>query len=124
MLKIGSVVMNCKDFEATLAFWQEALGFEPPRRSAEGDFAILGNPDKSGANVSIQETDELKFGRNRMHLDLFADDQRAEVERLLQLGATVHRAPDAGDDFVILADPEGKLFCVVAVDDSKRWSPR
>ena len=123
MLKIGSVVMNCKDFEATLAFWQEALGFEPPRRSAEGDFAILRNPNQSGPNVSIQETDELKFGRNRMHLDLFANDQKAEVERLLELGATVHRAPDAEDDFVILADPEGKLFCVIAVDDSKRWSP-
>ncbi len=44
----------------------------------------------------------------RIHLDLYADDQTAEVERLIGLGATeIHsdkRPPDA--DYVILADPE------------------
>jgi predicted enzyme related to lactoylglutathione lyase len=51
----------------------------------------------------------------RIHLDLYADDQAAEVERLTALGATeVHwdkRPPDA--DYVILADPEGNRFCVI-----------
>jgi hypothetical protein len=51
----------------------------------------------------------------RIHFDLYAEDQAAEVQRLLALGATeVHwerRPPDA--DYVILADPEGNRFCVV-----------
>ena len=51
----------------------------------------------------------------RLHLDLYTDDQAAEVERLIALGATeIHwdkRPADA--DFVILADPEGNRFCVV-----------
>ena len=51
----------------------------------------------------------------RIHLDLYAEDQVAEVRRLISLGATeVHwdkRPPDA--DYVILADPEGNRFCVV-----------
>ena len=51
----------------------------------------------------------------RLHLDLYADDQAAEVQRLLALGAEeVHwdkRPPNA--DYVILADPEGNRFCVV-----------
>ena len=51
----------------------------------------------------------------RIHLDLYADDQPAEVERLKGLGATeVHwdkRPADA--DYVILADPEGNRFCVI-----------
>ena len=51
----------------------------------------------------------------RIHLDLYAEDQAAEVERLIGLGATeVHwdkRPPDA--DYVILADPEGNRFCVI-----------
>ena len=122
MLRIGSVVINCKDFEQTIAFWQKALGYDEPRRAAEGDFAILGDPSGRGPNVSVQETDELKFGRNRMHLDLCADDQGAEVDRLLQLGATVHRVPQGDDDYVIMADPEGKLFCVVGLDQTKYWS--
>jgi hypothetical protein len=48
-----------------------------------------------------------------LHLDLYATGQKAEVERLLELGASVHRLPEEGEDFVVLADPEGRLFCVV-----------
>jgi catechol 2,3-dioxygenase-like lactoylglutathione lyase family enzyme len=124
MLRIGSVVINCRNFQQTLDFWQKALQYEDPRRAEEGDFAILRDPSGSGPNVSVQETDELKFGRNRMHLDLYADDQTAEVERLLQLGATVHRAPRGDEDYVIMADPEGKLFCVVGLDETKYWPGR
>ena len=36
------------------------------------------------------------------------------MERLLGLGATRHpREPEAGEDFIVLEDPEGNLFCVV-----------
>ena len=51
----------------------------------------------------------------RIHLDLYADDQAAEVERLTGLGATEvqwdKRPADA--DYVIMADPEGNRFCVI-----------
>ena len=51
----------------------------------------------------------------RLHLDLYTDQQDAEVQRLLALGATrvewSKRPADA--DYVILADPEGNRFCVV-----------
>ncbi len=112
MLKIGSFVINCKDFDKTVRFWQEALHYVP-RRPATEDFVVLKDPSGTSPNVSVQATDELKFGKNRMHLDLYAADQKVEVERLVNLGATVHRPAREGDDFVIMADPEGKLFCVV-----------
>jgi predicted enzyme related to lactoylglutathione lyase len=111
-LKIGSVVLNCKDFDKTVRFWQEALHYAP-RKPATDDWVILKDPTGTSPNVSVQATDELKFGRNRMHLDLYATDQKMEVERLLKLGATIHRPAREGDDFVVMADPEGKLFCVV-----------
>lgn len=111
-LRIGSVVINCKDFDKTVRFWQEALHYAP-RRPATEDWVILKDPSGSSPNVSVQATNELKFGKNRMHLDLYATDQKAEVERLVKLGATVHRPAQEGEDFVVLADPEGKLFCVV-----------
>ncbi|TMI31612.1 VOC family protein [Candidatus Bathyarchaeota archaeon] len=111
-LRIGSFVINCKDFERTVAFWREALHYAP-RRPASEDFVVLKDPAGNSPNVSVQATDELKFGKNRMHLDLYATDQKAEVERLVKLGATIHQAAREGEDFVIMADPEGKLFCVV-----------
>ena len=51
----------------------------------------------------------------RIHLDLYADNQASEVERLLAQGATeVHWAKRPTDaDYVILADPEGNRFCVI-----------
>jgi len=51
----------------------------------------------------------------RIHLDLYSEDQAADVACLIALGATeVHwdRKP-ADADYVILADPEGNRFCVV-----------
>ena len=112
MLKIGSFVMHCRDFDRTVAFWREALGYEP-RAPASEDWVVLEDPEGTRPNVSVQGTEELHFGRNRMHLDLYASDREAEVARLVNLGATVQRPARVGEDFVILADPEGKRFCVV-----------
>ena len=54
--------------------------------------------------------------RGWIHLDLYAEDQQAEVERLVKLGARQYPwryEPDA--DYVVLEDPDGNLFCVVQV---------
>ena len=53
-----------------------------------------------------------------MHLDLWVDqeesDQQTEVERLISLGAKrVDWVYPEGADFVVLADTEGNLFCVI-----------
>lgn len=53
------------------------------------------------------------------HLDLYTDDQAAEVGRLTGLGARFvrpHHDPD--DDYVVMADPGGNEFCVCAVPDA------
>lgn len=53
----------------------------------------------------------------RHHLDLYASDQAAEVERLLGLGAQrVEWRYEPGADYVVLADPDGNGFCVVQKD--------
>jgi hypothetical protein len=50
-----------------------------------------------------------------VHLDLYAQDQTAEVERLIGLGATrfPERDRPADADYVMLCDPDGNRFCVV-----------
>jgi hypothetical protein len=41
------------------------------------------------------------------------------VARLLALGATRQdRVPEPGEDFTVLEDPEGNLFCVVDKRDA------
>jgi hypothetical protein len=100
------------------AFWGEALGYVP-REPAEDDWVVLRDPDGPNVNVSLQQVPEERSGKNRLHFDLYTDDQEGEVERLLELGATRHpRSPEPDEDFIVLADPEGNLFCVIDTSDT------
>ena len=112
-MRIGSVVVDCNDFAGMLAFWREALGYVARERAEDG-WVVLRDPAGVNVNLSLQQVPEPRSGKNRLHLDLYTDDQAAEVERLLAIGATRHpRDPEPDDDFVVLEDPEGNLFCVV-----------
>ncbi len=58
--------------------------------------------------------DSPKQGQNRLHVDLRPDDQQAEVERLIGLGASRLDVGQGQVSWVVLADPEGNEFCVLA----------
>jgi hypothetical protein len=117
-VSIGSIVLNVSDGSRAAEFWSAALGYVP--RPDNPDF--LTPESGEGPRLHLDETD-------RTHLDLWVkrdeydeeSDQKAEVvresevERLLSLGARRVEwdyPPDA--DFVVLADTEGNLFCVIA----------
>lgn len=95
-------------------FWSKALAYVPRDRN-DPDFVLLRPPDGNGPNVSLDLHHADVPVPPKIHLDLYADDQAAEVERLVGLGATrvewSRRPEDA--DYVILADPEGNRFCVI-----------
>ncbi len=111
-LKIGSVVIDCNDFDKMAAFWREALHYVP-REPPEDDWVVLRDPEGTNVNVSLQQVPEKSAGKNRLHFDLYTDGQTDEVERLLKLGATRHpRTPEPDEDFIVLEDPEGNL-CVI-----------
>jgi catechol 2,3-dioxygenase-like lactoylglutathione lyase family enzyme len=112
--KIGSIVIHTPQFQRTVQFWQAALGYVP-REPAKADWAVLCDPTGRGPNLAFQGRDRRPRSRSWVHLDLYASGQEAEVERLLKLGARRYPwryAP--GSDFVVLEDPGGNLFCVVA----------
>ena len=111
-LYIGSTVINVVDLGRARAFWGVALGYVV--RTEDEDFVVLTDPKRRWSNVSLQAWDEPKVGRNRLHFDLYCDNQEAEVTRLEALGAVRLKwdyPPDA--DYVVMADPEGNEFCVV-----------
>ncbi|MEV0681659.1 VOC family protein [Actinosynnema sp. NPDC050436] len=53
---------------------------------------------------------EGKVVKNRVHLDLSADDPAVEVARLVELGAVAVREFEG---WTQMADPEGNEFCVL-----------
>ena len=62
----------------------------------------------------VQVPDE-KAVKNRLHLDLRPLDQQAQVQRLMVLGAQrVDIGQPADVARVVISDPEGIEFCVLA----------
>ncbi len=117
-LTIQALIIDSRDPSALASFWEQALGW---RRTYErADEVILEPPEHSlqdgvAADLLFGLSPDGKVGKNRLHLDLRPDDQAAEVERLLALGASL---ADVGQDddevsWVVMNDPEGNEFCVL-----------
>jgi catechol 2,3-dioxygenase-like lactoylglutathione lyase family enzyme len=112
-IRLGSTVINCADLELMTRFWAGALGLTPSSAVAGDDFRLL-RGDRG--NVSLQLSASPPGSRDQMHLDLYSDDQSAQVERLVGRGARrIRHHQDEDEDYVVLADPVGNEFCVCAV---------
>jgi catechol 2,3-dioxygenase-like lactoylglutathione lyase family enzyme len=115
-MKIGSIVIRCYEFERMLRFWQAALAYVQ-REPADRGWVVLTDPRGRGPNLSLNQCAHKRSGkRSRLHLDLYARDKEQEAARLIELGAS--RYPwryRPHDDFTVLEDPDGNLFCVVQV---------
>jgi predicted enzyme related to lactoylglutathione lyase len=114
-LTVGSIVIRVDDLAKQMDFWSHALDYTH-RDEPEDDWVVLRPRTGHGPNISLDLRRSEVHLPPRIHLDLYALDQDAEVDRLLALGATRvewNRPPDA--DFVTLADPEGNRFDVVQV---------
>jgi predicted enzyme related to lactoylglutathione lyase len=117
-IRIQCVVIDSHEPAALARFWADVLGW---RVTEENDIESVVEPSE-GSNEADVAPDLLflkvpdeKTTKNRLHLDLRPKDQAAEVGRILALGAR-HADIGQGDDvsWVVLADPEGNEFCVLA----------
>jgi hypothetical protein len=122
--KFTELAIDCADPGALARFWCSVLGYEV--QGEEDDLVTIGSPlvpegrDRVGPvppTLTFVRVPEGKTVKNRLHIDVNATDreQHEEVRRLVELGA---RPADVGqgDDvsWVVLADPEGNEFCVLA----------
>ena len=105
---LGAVVLQVPDIDQSATFWSKALGYD----ARPDNPAFLGPANGPGTRLHLDETD-------RTHLDLWVDrttsDLSTEVDRLIALGARRvdwTYPPDA--DFVVLAAPDGTVFCVIS----------
>ncbi|AZO77764.1 MULTISPECIES: VOC family protein [unclassified Bosea (in: a-proteobacteria)] len=113
MLKVGSIVWGVRDVPRAIAFWTEALNYEP-LRPPSSDWAILVPREGPGVQLAITQVSSEAPDHQRHHLDLYSSDREAEVERLLRIGAALAdwRYPE-GADYIVLEDPDGNRFCVI-----------
>jgi predicted enzyme related to lactoylglutathione lyase len=125
---IWNVTFACAEPRELGRFWALALGW-PDEDIDESIFqnfrdAGVGEPDISGFHVvKAPNGSRPRFYFHRreksrpesypMHLDFATDDREAEVERLVQAGASVVETKQGTNvTFTIMRDPEGNPFCV------------
>ena len=116
-IRIQNVSFDCLDPARLAAFWAEALNWRIT--SVEPEEVVLeplaGSPAEGIApDIIFLLVPEVRVTKNRLHLDLRPSDQIAEVQRLIDLGATHVDVGQSSDvTWVVLADPEGNEFCVL-----------
>ncbi|HEY4152860.1 MAG TPA: VOC family protein [Pseudolysinimonas sp.] len=116
-IRIQCVVVDAADPAILATFWQEALGWRRTHETA--DEVVLeppaGSPEDGVApDLLFERIPEKKVGKNRLHLDLRPQDQVAEADRLVQLGARrVEMDPADTASWILMADPEGNEFCLL-----------
>ncbi len=114
-------VIDVPDLDQGVAFWSAALNAieEPLPKQSRRTYRRLRLPD-SEIRILLQKTSDEKISKERMHLDLEADDIEAEVSRLEALGATRwDRQAERGFEFWVLRDPWGNEFCVLQPEFSE-----
>jgi hypothetical protein len=112
---VAAVVANSADPRSQARFWAQAAGWVP--REQNESFAALRSPAGTGPFLEFLRIPEPKTVKNRIHLDVRpppGGDHIAEAQRLLGLGATLADAGQGEVPWVVLADPEGGEFCVLA----------
>jgi uncharacterized glyoxalase superfamily protein PhnB len=130
------LTIDADDPHALADFWAAALGAELEDNSAlienvlakgwaqESDTLLhhdrrywrdLVAVRGAGPRILLQRVPEAKAVKNRLHLDLNVGEEnlRAEVERLVALGAVEGREwREAGGHWIAMTDPEGNEFDV------------
>jgi len=118
MLHIGVIALGVTDVGRAERFWSQALGYEVRRDGFGGWSSVLTSADGVGTKLALQRSDIPPDDHPRIHIDLHVadgDEQVAETERLVSLGAqrVVWDSYPDDPDFVVLADPDGNRFCIV-----------
>jgi predicted enzyme related to lactoylglutathione lyase len=106
--------LSCDGSQQVGYFWSEALGW-PLVWDQDQETAIRsphGGPKLTWGGPPLMP----KTGKNRLHLDIAPPvdgDQKAEVDRLVSLGASRIDIGQGDVSWVVMADPDGHEFCVL-----------
>jgi len=105
------IVVDAEDPPRLARWWAEALGYVIVDEKPD-EVEIRRTPDTL-PGLLFTTVPDAKTVKNRLHIDLRPDDQEAEVERLVDMGARPADIGQGNVNWVVLADPEGNEFCVL-----------
>jgi predicted enzyme related to lactoylglutathione lyase len=106
--RLHELGVDAADHHAIASWWADVLGGTLGSED-DGSFSwVEAIPNAPFDGIAFASVPEPKAGKNRVHIDVVADD----IQPLLDAGATLVRARDGEIAWNVLADPEGNEFCV------------
>ena len=115
-LKLAMVTVDTDDALGLSNWWRDAFDAAVLEEN-DGWFVVLSLGEGSPL-LAFQKVDDPTPGKNRIHLDVVAEDRAATVQKLVDAGATLIAEREMpGMSWVTLADPAGNQFCVAAAAD-------
>jgi hypothetical protein len=115
-LNLGMINFDAADPAPLARWWADQLGGEVADPYGGSFLLVTGGP----VILAFQQVGDPTPGKNKIHLDLTADDLDAEVDRLVAAGAgLVERRGDESFRWVTLTDPDGNEFCVAGQADAE-----
>ena len=108
---IEAITFDCVDPRQLAEFWATVTGFQV--QEPQPGWAGIKSDIPEFPRLLFVRVPEGKIVKNRVHLDLQAEDVKAEVERLVGLGASVvEERKMRNHAWTVLRDPEGNEFCL------------
>lgn len=118
-LQLVQVSIKARDDVALGRFWADALGWDVSSEApgvANVEPAGFAWPDPAAVCIDVVAVPDPGTVHDRVHLDLASTSlahQAEQVARLQGLGATLADIGQGEVPWVVMADPEGNLFCVL-----------
>ncbi len=113
--ELSTIVFDCADPGQLADFYRALTGWQEVHRDDE----CVHLNDGGAVRIAFQRVDGYRPAgwpdtAKQAHLDLTVTDLRQAVKEVLAAGASMPEFQPGGDDWVVLADPQGHLFCLVA----------
>ncbi|HEX4701093.1 MAG TPA: VOC family protein [Pseudonocardiaceae bacterium] len=110
-----AVILDCADPAALAEFYRKATGWE--LTYSDENTAYLG----AGGSVQlafqrVEHYQPVKWPAAGQlgHIDFKVADMDVATKELVDLGATIPATQPGGDQWRVLADPAGHVFCIAA----------
>jgi 4a-hydroxytetrahydrobiopterin dehydratase len=108
-VQLVNVTLDALSGEAVLPFWRAVLGY-----GQLGDDYLF-DPVRRGPGLGLQQMDEARGGRNRMHLDVAVPHDLAEQRVAAALAAGGRLVSDEhAPKWWVLTDAEGNEVCIAS----------
>ncbi len=110
MIQWQALTIDAREPASLARWWAQTLGWELADHDPAG--VEVRSPGGSEPSLFFVPADDAKQAKNRLHLDLYAEDQTAAVDELTARGATRAAVGQPHDvEWVVLRHRRRQRFC-------------